>query len=653
VWALSVVLSFIVNLIMETWARHSMAMALQFLFQSPAVFLFNTAIIFTSYSIVLLFRRRLSWYIFLSFLWIAIGTVNGILLLNRMTPFTVKDIATVKDGLAIAPDYFSTAALILAAAGAAALIGGIILLFIFGPKIKSKINYRKNIVLVLVIVAGMFGASQLAIQTRTVSTYFENIAFAYSDYGVPYCFISTWINTGIPKPANYSAAAVRRVFSKGELGKAGVYQVPKATNTAQEHPNIIFLQLESFIDPTQFKGTEYSQDPAPEFRKLMEQYSSGYLTVPVVGAGTVNTEFEAITGMSAKFFGPGEFPYETILLKKTFESIPYDLRDIGYATHAVHDHRGDFYGRNKVFPNLGFDTFTSVEYMNNVVENEKGWEEDKVLTGQIMETLKTTKGRDYIYTISVQGHGKYPMLPVLQSPAIKVLKAPAGQKWAYEYYANQIYQMDQFIKQLTDQLSKFKEPTVLVMYGDHLPVLGETQQTMESGDLFKTEYVIWNNFGMKKINENLYAYQIGADVLNRLNIHTGLLVRYHQDYQPAAGQPATNYLKNLKLLGYDMLYGKDYIYGGINPFQPTKMKMGIKPIKIDRVVQIGGNYYLKGQNFTMYSKISLNGKVLDTIYLGPTILGLKGKINPADVNKMEVSQMAQNGILSTTDEADD
>ena len=102
-----------------------------------------------------------------------------------------------------------------------------------------------------------------------------------------------------------------------------------------------------------------------------------------------------------------------------------------------------------------------------------------------------------------------------------------------------------------------------------------------------------------------------------------------------------------------MLYGKDYIYGGINPFKPTKMKMGIKPIKIDQVVQIGKNYYIKGQNFTMYSKISLNGKVLNTIYLGPTILGLKDKIDPKNVNKMEVSQMSQNGVLSTTDEGND
>ena len=37
-----------------------------------------------------------------------------------------------------------------------------------------------------------------------------------------------------------------------------------------------------------------------------------------------------------------------------------------------------------------------------------GWAKDKILTKYIMEALKSTKGQDYIYTISVQGHGSYP-----------------------------------------------------------------------------------------------------------------------------------------------------------------------------------------------------------------------------------------------------
>ena len=78
--------------------------------------------------------------------------------------------------------------------------------------------------------------------------------------------------------------------------------------------------------------------------------------------------------------------------------------------------------------------------------------------------------------------------------------------------------------------------------------------------------------------------------------------------------------------------------------------MGVKEIKIDEVVQIGEKYYIKGQNFTEFSKISLDGKVLNTVYLGPTILVLNEEVDPNDVDKMKVSQVEKNKeILSTTE----
>lgn len=74
----------------------------------------------------------------------------------------------------------------------------------------------------------------------------------------------------------------------------------------------------------------------------MEQYPSGYLDVPIVGAGTVNTEFEVMTGMNLDDFGPGEYPFKTILKETTCESIAYNLKEYGYATHAIHDNTATF-----------------------------------------------------------------------------------------------------------------------------------------------------------------------------------------------------------------------------------------------------------------------------------------------------------------------
>ena len=81
------------------------------------------------------------------------------------------------------------------------------------------------------------------------------------------------------------------------------------------------------------------------------------------------------------------------------------------------------------------------------------------------------------------------------------------------------------------------------------------------------------------------------------------------------------------------------------------MRMGIKEIKIDSVVNIGGTYYIKGQNFTEKSKVTLEEEPLKTIYLGLTMLGLLEEVDPARAKDMKVSQIdtSSKEIISTTE----
>ena len=143
------------------------------------------------------------------------------------------------------------------------------------------------------------------------------------------------------------------------------------TDEDEKHPNILFLRLESFVDPSLFNNIELSQDAVPNFRHLMKTCSSGNLTVPACGAGTANTEFEVMTGISVKFFGPGEYPFKSVLNERTGESIAFDLKSMGYGTHAIHNHRALFYNRNDVFANIGYDSFTSLEYMSGAAKTPK------------------------------------------------------------------------------------------------------------------------------------------------------------------------------------------------------------------------------------------------------------------------------------------
>ncbi|MBQ1471957.1 MAG: LTA synthase family protein [Eubacterium sp.] len=645
------VLAFLLELILETLGRQQLPGlgGLLWMVQHPLVFFYNVLIIFATLCIGSLFKRRMFVTGLITFVWMLIGVANGVILTQRMTPFTMKDLSAMTEGATILTNYMAMWQIIMIGVVILLVVIGFVILFIKGPKHKEAIKFKRNLVVCLLIIACAFGSTYGLIRVNVLSTFFGNLAYAYRDYGVPYCFINTWLNQGISKPAGYSQEEVSAIVKKSGISKSGVVKrSEKDIAVSEDKPNIIFLQLESFVDPTKFKDIKLSQPATPNFRQLARHYSTGNLTVPACGAGTANTEFEVMTGISVKFFGPGEYPFKSVLTDRTAESVASDLTDIGYSAHAIHNHRALFYNRNEVFDNIGYNSFTSVEYMSGVEYTPKNWAKDKILTSQILETMKSSKTRDYIYTISVQGHGKYPTEPMLVNPKIQVTSAANEEtKNKYEYYVNQVFEMDQFVKELTDTLKTYEEPVILVMYGDHIPALDITEESYDAKDLYQTQYVIWSNYGLKKKDKDLTTYQLAANVLGRAGIHSGSIVRYHQKVKASA----TDYLKDLKVLGYDMFYGEDYMYGGTNPFQKAGMRMGVKDIKIYRVVNVGGKYYIQGQNFTEQSKVTLGDKVLHTVYLSPDLLGLEEEVDEEDASSMKVSQIDKSNdtIISTTE----
>ena len=465
--------------VIEAISRHSVREAYTYMTERPLVFLYNSFLIFTTTLLVYLVRRRVFMRTLLAIFWLVLGIINGVLLANRVTPFTGPDLHLITDAFKIANKYLSPVFFVIVIILAAAALIGLVFLFLKGPKYQGKMTYKLNIPLVLAGVLAFAGTTKLALEKRVLSNYFGNIAFAYEDYGYPYCLATTIFNTGISCPRDYSEASIKRI-EKSESGLA---------ETGEKRPNIIFLQLESFFDPTLVNFLKISEDPIPTFRKLMKEYSSGYYKVPSVGAGTANTEFESITGMSLRYFGPGEYPYKSILKETTCESAPYVLKNLGYSTHAIHNNEANFYGRRNVFANLGFDSFTSEEYMSEQDDtNPNDWMRDRNLTKYIMEALESSDDPDYIYTISVQGHGDYPEEPMIDDPKITVTGGESdavNNKW--EYYCNQIYEMDQFVKQLTETLAEYDEDVVLVMYGDHLPTMGLKVKDVKNRYLFQTE----------------------------------------------------------------------------------------------------------------------------------------------------------------------
>jgi len=607
----------------EAMSRHSAAEAWAFLTGSPRVFLYNTFMIFMSFMLVYLFRRRIFARTLLAAFWCFLGYMNGTVLSTRVTPFTGQDLHLITDALDVVNNYMSPLRIIGIVLGVTAGIAALVLLWRFAPKYERPVNYKVSLLSLAAVVLLFAGTTKLALEQRVLSTYFGNIAFAYEDYGFPYCFFCSLLATGMDKPYGYSEEIIGEIISWDQTGE----------ESGSERPNILMLQLETFFDPTTVEFLEFSQDPIPNFHRLMKEYSSGAFKVPSVGAGTANTEFESITGMNLRYFGPGEYPYKTILQKTTCESVAYDLKQLGYTAHAIHNNKATFYSRADVFKNLGFDTYTSKEYMDVSVTTENGWLKDEVLIGHILDCLNSTKGQDFIYTISVQGHGEYPTEKVLTDPVIQVSGAATEEKNnQWEYYVNQLHEMDQFVADLIETLENYGEDFILVMYGDHLPTLGLRVEDVSNRYLFDTSYVIWDNMGLEKEDQTLCSYQIAAEVLDKADIHVGTMMQYHQNRRKSKW-----YLPDMEQLQYDLLYGKQYAYGEESPFEPTEMQMGILQPEISNAILLGDGLYVFGKHFTTATKVYIDDDWKDTVFINDHVV----KVSEPDLTEDAVITVKQ------------
>ena len=609
-----VFLPVILDIVIESLNRKSVFSAFSYVVDKPFLFMFNVLIIMLTLSVAMYFKREIFVLTLMSVVWLLFGVINFVILHFRVTPFSAVDFTLISSAISVSGHYLTAFNVVMIFFAIAILVISMICLFKRTPcfqKNTTKKAYMLSTLVILTLAAGIVVMHKSSTSVQALAENYTNISEAYENYGFVYCFANSIIDTGIKKPEDYSEESMAQI--KDSIKDTG-------TDEPEVKPDIVMIQLESFFDICDVKGVSFSRDPLPNFHRLQKEYSNGQLTVPTVGAGTVNTEFEVLTGMSQHDFGVSEYPYKTVLKSKTSESICNDLAQIGYSSHAVHNNTATFYGRNKVFSNLGFDSFTSVEYMNNITLNPNGWAKDDVMVDEILKTLDDNKNKsDFTFGITVQSHGKYNDVKTDSKDPVKVYNAPERKEESYEYYVNEINEVDQMIGKLVYALGKREKPTVLVLYGDHLPSLELSNEDLEDGSLYETQYIIWNNYGLKEKDQDLKAYELYPEVLDQLGIHTGVITQYHQQ----ADRSSDTYQTDLKALEYDLLYGENYIYDGEVPFTASNLQMGTNPLKIADVYQKDGEYIVRGDNFTPYCRVYFDGKELESQWIDEHHLKLK------------------------------
>lgn len=607
------VTAFFVTLVVEMLQRNSVIGALQFLVTAPLAFLCCWMIVAFTTSFSLLFRKRRFARILLSFFWLLLGLVDCIMFAFRTTPLAAIDFELMSSVSSIISVYLSTWQLVLCVI----LFVLVVILFVIMliKTKKQKVNWLRAAIGIIgsgvLMAVSVFGGLRIG----ALSNQFPNLPIAYRSYGFVYCFTSSAIDRGVTKPSNYSTASISEILEAINQTENNM-MAGSAAN--EDHPNVIFIQLESFFDVNYLSGVTYTQNPVPHYTELKENFISGYLNVPSFGAGTANVEFEVLSGMRLDDFGTGEYPYKTILQDHTCETIAYNLKELGYTTHAIHNHYATFYDRNLVFSHLGFDTFTSLEFLNNISYTPRGWCTDLCLDTAIFDALKSTENQDFVFAISVQGHGQYPAHKTYGLEGVAVRSGIEDEEMAnaFTYYLRMIHQTDAFVGNLIAQLEEYDEPTVVVLYGDHLPTFDFlTNETLENGDIYATEYVIWSNIGLTDESATMYSYQLAAYVMDLLDFNNGVITKLHQNYQSNV-----NYRTALEMLEYDMLYGEGTAYQGETP-KATTLRLGVNPISVTNVTNFRNEtLFVHGEGFTRYATVCIDGKTQETEFISEQLL---------------------------------
>ena len=622
----------------EFLLRGNLADVITLIKEKPGVVLANYLLILMLTSIFFLVRRKYMVY-FISFVVIlGVAITTFFLMKIRGIPLTFSDLYSIGEAMEIADKYISKTMIIIAVVCLVFLIA--VAVFLYKLDCDTKRFKLINFVLIFIVSIGFFSTVKSQ-QAKNIMQFKRwDIPASYKCNGLTYSTVESCLKYIRTKPSDYSQAKIKEITEKVEKAEA-----KDNRKLNDKKPNVLFVQLEAFMDPTEVKGVEYSEDPIPNFRKLTQTFTHGMASAPTTGGGTVRTEFEVMTGNNIDYLTPGEIPYNTILKSKYYNSVATTLKSQGYKAHAIHNFQGNFYGRDKAYAKLGFDDFTSKEYMSNYELNEREWVKDVILTKYIEKALNSTKGSDLVYTVSVQGHSSYPTDAENYDFPIKVSgtldQTILNQMY---YYVNQIKGTDDFVGELVDMVNKRDEDTIILFYSDHMPKLKIFEDDDFYLDKYEAPFAFYANFDIEKYDiDKIESYELSSLMFKEAGLKYGPMERFNTYMKDDS-----DFSKMQDLIEYDVLFGKSYYINDDEKAKKNTLKMGVEDIVVNNIETKGNKMIIHGQNFTTNSRVYLNDKSVDKRFIDENTLEVDKVDN---LETISIKQIGRNSvILSSTED---
>lgn len=237
-------------------------------------------------------------------------------------------------------------------------------------------------------------------------------------------------------------------------------------------PDIVVVQSESFFDPSLLEGIAV-EDTLPHFRRLRSEGWSGNLRVPTFAGGTIRTEFEVLSGVPLAAFPGVEYPYFE-LVDAPMPGLMRTLAEQGYRTTVLHPNDAAFWNRRDALARLGAERFLALPDFAGAPRSGL-FIADAALTDRVLAELRDDGPPQFLFAISMEGHGPYDVSPGLDAAALAAIPVPEtldeyGAR-TLRHYLYHAANADRELGRLAAAVRSRARPTVLVFYGDHLPGL--------------------------------------------------------------------------------------------------------------------------------------------------------------------------------------
>ncbi len=470
----------------------------------------------------------------------------------RSTPFIPMDFLSITTAANVANTYNFTPSHLV-------IMGSFIFIFILILSIKTstpKYNVLTKIVsrtfmgTFFVCLMSLFYFTSIFADAG-VKPDFWNQSRGYRNYGFVFSFFCNTKYLSMPVPSGYDSTETGDLVSN-TVDKEETTVIEPADNA----PNIICIMNESLSDLSVLGEFTTNQDYMPFMRSLTENTVKGTLYVPVIGAGTSNTEFEFLTGHSTAFLPSGSNAY-MLYIKNPLASIVSTLEGQGYSSWAFHPYYSSGWNRTNVYKNLGFNSFTFVEnlidpsILNDFYQN--GSDPDylqslitsyypdrqNMLTRQYVSDdynydiiINDFENRDknvpyFMFNVTMQNHGGYTKSALNFDECIQITSTDKYYTKASKYLSL-VKASDDAFKELIEYFSNVSEPTIICMFGDHQPsietefiasLLGVSNinnLTIEQEQArHATPFYIWANYDIEeKVIDKLSANYLSSYVLD-------------------------------------------------------------------------------------------------------------------------------------------